>query len=198
MSRTVTRFLLFTFLILTVGYPIYVRISSLAWTIDKTLIGNLFPIFGLTAFGLLWLHAISGVFEPWLRKQFDFDRYVHVTSIIIFICIILHPLLLFIQLGSNFLQIFVMGGKYIWLGAIGWLLLITYDVGKYLNKYDFFVRHWKKILLISTLGFLLAFFHSINIGSDLAVGPLRTLWMFYGVTAIISTIYTYGIKRARN
>jgi hypothetical protein len=182
------------FSLASVGYPLWISLSKINWTLNATLLTNMFPAFGILAFTLLWLHAISGVFEPWLRKQIDFDRFVHITSIIILVSIILHPLLLLIMMGSTFAQI-IYGGKFIWLGIIGWLLLITYDIGKYLNKYNFFVRHWNKILVISTIGFLLTFFHSLNLGSDLQTNPLRSIWIFYGITAIIATIYTYGIKR---
>ena len=194
MNKTATKSLLVLFSLLAVGYPLWVRSSHTIWVLDSTFLANLFPFFGLLAFSLLWLHAISGVFESWLREQINFDRFVRATSIIILISIILHPLLLLIMMGPAFTQI-IYGGKFVWLGIIGWLLLITYDIGKLLNKYDFFVRHWPKILVISTLGFLLTFFHSLNLGHDLAKDPLRSIWIFYGVTAIIATIYTYGIKK---
>ena len=193
MNRAGIKISLTLFALLAVGYPLWVRLSHTDWASGSLLL-NIFPALGIGAFTLLWLHSMSGVFEPWLREQFDFDRFVRVTSIMILICLILHPLLLLIAMGSTFTQI-IYGGKYIWLGIIGWLLLITYDVGKVLNKNDFFVRHWHKILIISTIGFLLTFFHAINIGSDLQSGPLRIVWMFYGITAILATIYTYGIKR---
>jgi len=193
-NKVAVKSFLTLFSLFAVGYPLWVRFSNTTWTPGTDLLPNLFPFFGLLAFSMLWLHAISGVFEPWLREQINFDRFVHVTSIIILISIILHPLLLLIMMGSNFFQIFS-GGIYVWLGLIGFLLLITYDIGKLLNKYDFFVRHWQKILVISTLGFLLTFFHSLNLGHDLEADPLRSLWIFYGVTAIIATVYTYGVKR---
>lgn len=194
MNKIIIKFFLISFSCLVVLYPLWVKLQSVTWALNSTLLPNLFPAFGLIAFTLLWLHAISGVFEPWLRKQINFDRFVHVTSLIILVSIILHPLLLIIQMGSGFAQLFY-GGKFIWLGIIGWLLLITYDIGKALNRYGFFVRHWNKILIVSTLGFLLIFFHSLNLGSDLQSGPLRIIWIFYGITAICATIYTYGIKR---
>lgn len=194
MNKLVIKLLLLIFAIAAVLYPIWVRFGSLTPENEIPFTFILFPFFGLMAFSLLWLHAISGVFEPWLRKQFNFDQYVRVTAFIIFISIILHPILLLIGMGSQFLNIFK-GGIYIWLGIIGLLLLLTYDIGKWFIRHDFFARHWNKILIISTLGFLLTFFHSIKIGSDLQTDPLRKIWMFYGVTAIIATIYTYGFKR---
>lgn len=198
MDKIVLKSFLLLFTLVAVCYPAWVWFTNMVWGPDSSLLLNLFPAFGLVAFSLLWLHAISGVFEPWLRKQFNFDRFVHVTSLIILACIILHPLILLIQSGFSFTLVFLnYGAKYIWFAIVGWLLLITYDIGKVLNKYDFFVRHWNKVLVISTLGFLLTFLHSLNLGSDLQSNPLRNIWIFYGVTAILATIYTYGIKKLR-
>ncbi|MSU60475.1 MAG: hypothetical protein EXS52_00980 [Candidatus Staskawiczbacteria bacterium] len=195
-NNKITKYLILVFGYLAVLYPPWVRIGSLQWGFNSSLIPNLFPLFGLTAFSLLWLHSISGVFEPWLKKYINFDKYVHDTSILILICIIAHPLLLLLSLGFNTSSIYaIYGVKYIWFAIIGWCLLITYDVGKALKKYNFFVKHWNAILTISTIGFLLTFFHSLNLGSDLQSGLLRIVWIFYGTTAILSTIYTYGIKR---
>ena len=182
---------------LAVLYPLWVVGRNINWSLSTSFVFTLFPLFGILAFTLLWLHVVSGVFEPWLRQYIDFYRFVQNTSLLIFISIILHPLLLLIPAGFNFNQVFTYGRFYIWLAIIGWLLLITYDIGKLLKKkYNFFTKNWRKILLISNIGFLLTFFHSLSIGDDLQSGPLRTVWIFYGATAILATIYTYGIKRS--
>ncbi len=196
MNKKIINYFITAFAYLAVLYPLWVRIGSLDWALNATLLPNLFPVFGLAAFAMLWLHSISGVFEPWLRKYINFDRFVHDTSFLILVCIILHPLLLLASLRFSFHELFLYGeAKYIWLAIIGWFLLITYDIGKALKKYDFFVRNWQNILLISTIGFLLTFFHSVGLGSDLQSGTLRIVWLFYGVTAMLATAYTYGIKR---
>lgn len=194
MNKRLIRYLVILFAYVAVLYPVWERSKTLTWSSDL-LLPNLFPFFGLIAFSILWLHSMSGVFEVWLRKNFDFDKFVHWTSLMVFVSIILHPLLLFISIDFNISGLISNGGKYIRWGVIGWFLLITYDIGKALKRYNFFVRHWNKILLISTIGFLFTFFHSINLGSDLQSGPLRAIWIFYGTTAIIATIWTYGIKK---
>ena len=196
-NKIITKYCIIVFAWLAVVYPLLVRIKTLPWKADIEVLSlNVFPLFGLAAFALLWLHSISGVFEPWLRKHINFDRFVHITSSIILISIILHPLLLLVGLKLNIKNVFLYYEvKYIWLAIVAWLLLITYDIGKALKKYNFFVRNWNNILIISTVGFLLTFFHSLALGSDLQSGILRSIWIFYGVTAILATIYTYGIKR---
>lgn len=157
----------------------------------------LFPWFGITAFCLLWLHAISGVFEGWLRARINFDRFISITATIILICIIAHPLLLLVTFEFNVAGIFASYGVLpISLGIAGWLLLISYDIWKPFKRYNqFFVRHWNKVLIISNIGFIIIFFHSLSIGSNLQSGPLRIVWIFLGITGALAIIYTYAIKK---
>ncbi len=196
MKRILVKYLIIVFAHLAVLYPLWMRLKDIQWTWDSSLYLSLFPLFGLAAFSLLWLHSISGVFETWLRKQFDFDRFVSVTASLILVCIIAHPLLLIMSPAVTFGDLLLHGGLYIWLGIIGWLFLIVYDLAKpFKKKQDFFVRHWRKILLISNIGFLITFFHSLELGSDLQLAPLRYVWILYGITAIVAIVYTYGIKK---
>lgn len=196
MGRRIIKYSIIIFSYLVVLCPLWIRYEYISWTPNiNSILQNIFPGLGLLAFSMLWLHCIAGALEPWLRKYIDFDKYVHGTSAIILTCIILHPLLLLVILGFDIVQLWSFG-KYVRIGMIGWLLLITYDIGRALKgRYNFFVRNWTSILFISMVGFLFTFFHSINLGTDLQSGVLRNIWIFYGITAIISVIYTYGIKK---
>jgi hypothetical protein len=184
--------------ILAVIVPLGAHIRNVSWA-DSSLLGSLFPIFGLLAFTLLWLHAISGVFEEWLRERFNFDSFVHWTATTILVSMLLHPLLLLILARFDILAIYFSNPLPISLGIIGLVLLLTYDIGKLLRrKYDVFTRNWRRILVISNIGFILTFFHSIQIGSLVQSGFMRWLWIFYGVTAILAITYTYAIKPFRS
>ena len=197
MNNTITKYSIIIFALAAVVFPLWVRLSTLSWSWNfNQILFNLFPFFGLLAFTLLWLHSLCGVFEEWLRRYINFDQFVHITASIILVCLIAHPLLLLIGLDFNINNVFLYySAKYIWLAIIAWILLITYDIGKALKKHAFFSRHWNNILIISNIGFLLIFFHSLVLGSDLQFGLLRFIWIFYGITAILAIIYTYGIKR---
>jgi hypothetical protein len=177
---------------LAVAVPILVHIRNVDWA-NSSLIAGLFPIFGLLAFTLLWLHAVSGAFEEWLRERFDFDAFVNTTAMAILASMLLHPLLVLVLLDFNILGIWA-GGTGIRLGIIGLFLLLTYDIGKMLKRREFFSRNWNAILIISNIGFVLTFFHSLMLGSDLQNGWMRSLWIFYGATAIPALVYTYAVK----
>ncbi len=198
MRNTIIKYLVVAFAWLAVFYPLYIRASNLTWAFDSTLPGNLFPLFGLCAASLLWLHSISGMFEPWLRANFNFDAFVQRTATLIFLCIIAHPLLLLFSLGFRIWDLYAIYNiTYIYLGIVAWCLLITYDLAKPFRKSHFFAKHWNKVLIISNIGFLLTFLHSLALGSDLQTAPLRLIWIFYGITATLSIIYTYAVKNPR-
>ncbi len=159
---------------------------------------EIFPIFGLVAFLLLWTHAVSGFVETPIRRWSNrlFDEYVYWSALVILVCIILHPLLLLIATHFNFTAIFGFGEPYVWLGISGWVLLISYDITKPWRSHRNFAQHWRKVLILSNIGFVLIFFHSLNLGDDFHSGPLHWLWIFFGVSAIAGILYTYGFKRS--
>jgi hypothetical protein len=178
---------------LAVLAPIVAHIRNVSWG-ESSLIAAIFPIFGLLAFTLLWLHAISGVFEEKLREILDFDAFVHWTASLILFSMLAHPLLLLILIKFKISLLF---NDDIALGALGLLLLLSYDFFKPFKKSGSFSRHWNKILIVSNIGFVLTFFHSLELGSDLQTGFMHSLWLFYGVTAILALIYTYAVKPFR-
>lgn len=182
---------------LAVILPIFVHIRNVSWG-DSSLLGNLFPIFGLLAFTLLWLHAMCGVFWEWLCTRFSLktmEAFVRWTALVIFFSIILHPLSLLVLIKFDIPGLFSHSPLPMYLGLFGLILLLTYDIGKLFKKYEFFTRNWTKILIISNIGFILIFFHSLQVGSDLQTGFMRGLWIFYGITAIIAIVYTYAFKK---
>jgi hypothetical protein len=158
---------------------------------------EIFPIFGLIAFVLLWTHTILGVFEPWLHTRWPrlFDGYVHWSAVTILVCIILHPLLLLIALNFSLADVLAINSPYVLFGVIGWCLLIIYDITKPFRRYNFIARNWTNILIISNIGFVFTFFHSLHVSGDFDIGFMHWLWIFLGVTAIASLIWTYGIRK---
>ena len=179
------------------SYPLYVWYGRVDLVFGNTLLLNLFPVFGLLAISTMWLHIVGGALRPWLEKYIDFQRFVSKSSVIVLFLIILHPLLLFTGIGfqnaGSVLGLY--DSKYIRLAIIAWFILVGYDVAKRFKNRQFFVKHWETVKLISTIGFFLALSHSLGLGSDLQAGPLRSVWIFYGVSAAIAAVYTYGVRR---
>jgi len=197
MRKRLIRYLIFGVAFLAVLYPVWVWYTGVRLTFDAAVILDIFPVLGLLAFALMWLHIVGGALRPWLEQYIDFSRFVTSSSVLVLILLILHPLLLLIGLGpSNWGKFFSSTpALFIWLAVVGWVVLVGYDVVKRFKHRDFFVHHWEVVKFVSTLGFFLVLFHSLGLGRDLQTGLLRTVWIFYGISAALAASYTYGIKR---
>lgn len=194
MRNQIVKYSIIAFSWLVVIYPLFVAIQNRTWGWDDTLIANIFPLFGLAAFSLLWLHIVGPAVEPGIERHVNFRRFLDRTSSFILVFMLLHPTLLLWIIKFD-IAVLLGGGPYIQLGLIGLVMLLTFDIGDALRKRNFVQKHWEKILLVSTIGFILIFFHSLNLGHDLQEGPLRVVWIFFGITSILAAIYNYGVKR---
>ena len=200
MNKPLIKFLLTLFALAAVLSPILIWGQTATLTPDSTLLPTIFPVFGLIAFMIMWLHIIGGAFETWLNKYIDFGYFINWSSSVVLLLIILHPLIFILNFGfPKIAGIFSFGpGSFIWLGVLGWLMLITYDIRKAFKNRQFFIRHWGVIQFLSTLGFYVIFFHSLFLGHNIQAGPLRVAWIFFGITAAIATIYDYFLRPKLN
>jgi hypothetical protein len=194
MKNKLIKYAIIFFSWVVVVYPLLMAVQNRVWAWDETLLANIFPLFGLAAYSILWLHVVGPAVESWIDRYVNFRRFLDQTSPFILVFMLLHPLIVLylVKFDLNFLRT---GGPYIQLGLVGLVLLLTFDIGELLRRKNFVEKHWEKVLLASTIGFILIFFHSINIGHDLQGGTLRVLWIFFGTTSILAAIYNYGIKK---
>jgi hypothetical protein len=194
------RGLVFLIVLVAVLYPLVVWYKSVNLSASSGILFSIFPAFGLIAFSVMWLHIVGASFKSTLEKYFNFEKFVSVSSKVVLVSLILHPLILFIALisagygGGVFGYIGPNGLYLIWLAVIAWLIFIGYDMAKKFKEQDFFARHWQTIKFISTLAFFLVLIHSLGLGTNLQTGSLRYVWIFYGATAAGATLYNYLLR----
>jgi hypothetical protein len=193
MSKAFVRLGLAAVSALVVGYPLLVWYANTSFTLDQTLLVSLFPAFGLVAFTGMYLHILGRPFKHILSQYIPVDRFERISSYIVLAGILLHPILRNLYFLINDLSLWP--GLPVVLGMIGFLMLITYDFGKIFIRNQWIRQHWWAIDIISTLGFYVIWAHSLLLGSDLQVGSLRTLWIFYGVSAFFASGYTFLFQR---
>jgi len=195
MSKSIGRIILFLLAAVAVLYPVWFWYHGASLSFQTIVFFDLFPLFGLIAFSTMWLHIIGGAFRSQLSKYIDFENFVFVSSLIVLVSLILHPLLLFVAIqtnGGNVFDYVQSGNEYlIWLAVTAWIIFITYDILKMLKNKGIFAKRWELIKFISTLAFFLTLIHSLGIGRDLQSGTLRSVWIFYGVSAALATFYSY-------
>ncbi len=194
MNKTFVRVALLLLAILAVGYPLSVWYQGATLALDLNVLRELFPAFGLLAVTIMYLHIIGRPFKTSLEPYVSFDRFERISSYLVLVSIILHPLLRTVFLLIQGISLIPPPAYVlpITLGALGFLMLVTYDLGKLFVRSPFIERHWNKIDVISTLGFYVVWTHALLLGSDLQIGPLRTLWLVYGLTAASASLLVLG------
>lgn len=187
---------------IVIGAPLYswFQYTNLSW--GTSLFGTLFPAFGLLAFTIMYLHIIGRPFASHLEDILPWASLERGSSYIVLILIILHPVFRLIYYIGEKIPILPTGALAlpIYLGFLGFAMLITYDIGRAFIRSAFVTRHWNAIDIISTLGFFVIFFHSLALGSTLQTQPLRSIWIFYGLTGMVAFFYSFVIQptRAKN
>lgn len=201
--------LLFVYLVILIalGYVFFQNRGGVGFLVGadfKTAASLIFPLFGLYAFTLFWTQLIIGpnaiLFRKILTKITIFH---HRQGIFIFILAALHPTLILIvyglmqYLGYKFLprQLAI----YAFLGTLALGLLILTVATAILSRVSFFRAKWRTIHFLNYIIFALVWIHSWNLGSDIKSTNLKYLWIFFGVTIVISAFLRFrrtGVKIA--
>ncbi|HEY4694775.1 MAG TPA: hypothetical protein VIH52_02315 [Candidatus Nanoarchaeia archaeon] len=158
----------------------------------QTFSRQIFPLFGLYAFTLVWFQFIIGTNLPHLVKYFRSIRNFHKKEgIFTLLFALTHPTLLIVgvgfeeYLGYKFLDPSLR--IYAYFGTFALFLLILTAGAGFLEKWPPLKNHWRKVHYLNYLVFWLIWVHSWNLGSDVQ-GSLSYLWYFYGITAAASSI----------
>jgi hypothetical protein len=163
---------------------------------------DIFPLLGLTAFGLMWSHYIAGA----LRRYFILPReaselYVKITGWAILILILLHPSLFFVQLWldglglppQSYLEVYTTGVARIslLLGTVSLLAFLAFELHRIFKK----AKWWPIVEYVNITAMLAIFYHGIILGGELNIEWFRLVWMFYLVTFIGAVVYNQIQRR---
>ncbi len=161
---------------------------------------QIFPVFGLLAFSLMWSHYIAVA----ARLYFKIDKgvlskYFEFTSLAVLAAILLHPGLLAWQAwrdglglppGSEIHYVAPMLGVYVVLGIIALTVFLAYEFRRKFGDRPW----WKYVSYASDGAMFLILIHSLKLGSQLQAGWFRTVWYFYGITLLGCLVYIYSQK----
>lgn len=166
---------------------------------------DIFPLLGLIAFSLMWTHFVSGA----IRRKFGLPMstlrtYFKLTSWIVLVLILLHPLLFIIQLGLDGLGLppFSYLGLYPALASqiallLGTLSLVAFLAFELHRKFRG-ASWWKYVEYLNILAMLAIFYHGFTLGGELSVGWFQIVWLVYLVTFIGAVSYTQIHKTKGN
>lgn len=163
---------------------------------------TIFPLLGLLAFSLMWTHYILGSTRRMLGEEAAVNKtYFAVTSLIVLVLIILHPLLLIIQLNKDgfglppqsYLTVYAEPAMKtaIALGSLSLFIFLVFEFKKRFQKKSW----WKVIEWLQVVAMFMIFYHGLTLGRELSVGWYRALWYFYGVSLLTAVIYNNWYDR---
>lgn len=172
--------------------------NSLRWQLTHLSAYQLFPLFGLLAFSLMWSHYVATV----LRRMGGLDkkvlsRYFDITSWLVLLFIFLHPGLLVWQLWrdgfglppGSYLSHYVAPGLR-WaavLGTVSLFIFLAYETRRKFNA-----RPWWRFVAYATDAAMIAvFIHGLELGTNLHQNWYKLVWYFYGVILGAALIYIY-------
>ena len=163
---------------------------------------DIFPLLGLTAFGLMWTHYVAGA----LRRYFTLPRktsepYVKITGWAVLILILLHPSLFFVQLWldglglppQSYLEVYTTDAARISLlfGTVSLLAFLAFELHRIFKK----AKWWSAVEYINIAAILAIFYHGFILGGELNITWFRVIWIFYLMTFIASVAYNQIQRR---
>ncbi len=145
-----------------------------------------FPLLGMLAFSIMWYHFFVATIKRLKPNLMNFKKYYRMTGNVVLALILLHPgLLLIAEYQGGFTTLDYVGPKkhlYYYFALIAWSIFILYEIVDRLREKPLVKKHWDLISNLNRLGFILIYFHGLNLGQHLQNGFLRNLWLFYGAT----------------
>lgn len=154
---------------------------------------RIFPLLGLYAFFLLWVQFLLGSSMPILRKIYpNIVRFHRAEGVFVLLFAMFHPLFLEIGVGwssywaRNFVPLHLV--PYIWVGYVQISLLFLTAGSALLAKIPLIQRYWRRIHYLNYAVFALVWIHSWFLGTDIRSTSLRWIWIFFGATALASTL----------
>lgn len=159
---------------------------------------DVFPLFGLLAFSIMWTHYILGsIRRLWSLPKSVNKTYNKLSGVAVLFLILMHPTVLVVSLyrdgfglpPSSYLSVYSdpMMKTAIIFGTISLVIFLLFELKKWLENKPV----WKLINALQLLAMLLIFYHGLTLGGELSVEWYKLVWYFYGLSLLISVGYNY-------
>jgi hypothetical protein len=177
---------------------VYVWGGMYHWRLNQLGVYQIFPVFGLLAFSLMWsqylvtfLRSYSGA--KGLHRYFTYTGYVVLTAILV------HPSLFVVQLYKDGFGLppasyhHFVPETLVWvvlLGTLSWFLLLAFEFRRIFGTKSW----WRFMNYAVDLAILAIFYHGLRLGDQLRMGWFTYVWYFYGVTLVLMLAHKYWRK----
>lgn len=175
-------------------------IMIVAWTIGRDALASslsiydIFPLFGLLAFGLMWSHYILGS----IRRLLGLDEkkrsiYWSVSTGLVLFLLIAHPLLLNTALINDGLGLppasyeAAYGSKAIilLLGSAALVVFLAFELHRWYREKSW----WKYVDGAQVFAMAAIFLHALVLGRELTMLWFAIIWWGLGVSLVASIVY---------
>jgi hypothetical protein len=171
--------------------------NNLDWDVTAITAFSIFPLLGLVAWLVMAGHYYAGavrIHNPELKKP---NYYRQVTGYVVLGSILLHPALLSMRLFENglglppnsylsyvdeSLKLAVVAGSF------SLTLFLSFEIFERLKNRRLVKQYWWLVSVSQSLAMTLIWVHGLRLGSSLADGWFRILWIILGV-ALLPCIY---------
>lgn len=173
--------------------------SALQWDFAALTPYQVFPLFGLLAFSLMWTHYVIWA----LRIYSDapaVSTYSRVTWFIVLVSLLAHPMIFHTALINDGLGLpprsyaAYVGETFVWavlLGTAAWVAFIAYETKGWFQSKSW----WRYVLAANALAMLVILVHSLTLGQHLQDGWYRVIWVGYGVVLVVA--YGYLLAKGK-
>jgi hypothetical protein len=187
----------FVVLLVFVGWA-----DNLSWNFRGLSNYQLFPIFGLVGFSLMWGHYVTGAARSLagIKNVEVHKSYFKVTSWIVLASILIHPTLLIYQLwrdGSGLppesYKAYVGEAMvpFVFLGTVSLFAFLLFELRHKFGKKSW----WKYVLYANAAAMWGIYVHALQLGGTLLTqGWLRTVWYIMGIMFFGSLVVIYSPK----
>lgn len=170
--------------------------QGVSWRFERLSPYQLFPLFGLLAFSLMWSMYVVGAAQKVLKADGKkLAGYFKITGYFVLLAILLHPGLLVFRLWQDgfglppfsYLNHYVSSGLE-WAALVGttaFLIFIAYEFRRWIK--DSRIKKW--LLYASDAAILGILLHSLTLGGELQSGWLKYVWWFYGLVLVVCLFY---------
>lgn len=163
---------------------------------------SLFPIFGLTAFSLMWTHYVGGAAREYFGlPEGTLRRHFQITSYIVLLCILIHPTLIDLQLyldgfglpPQNLFAVYTTLAERLAIlaGITALTCFLLFELHRFYKNRSW----WKYIEWANIAAMFLILAHGFTLGGELRQPWFQVVWAFYAVTLMGSVAYSYIYKR---
>lgn len=157
---------------------------------------QIFPLAGLLAFSLMWLHYVTAAANRLAGQTLFGKRYYEATESAVLGLILLHPALFLYQLwhdgfglppDSYTKYVGVGNSIFVAIAILALFIFLLYESKERVKKTKF----WPYLVWLNNFAMIFIFVHAWKLGGSLRADWFRVVWVFYFVVFILCLVQKY-------